>query len=127
VNGRKQKRSNQAYEPTTDPLAQLNKKTRGAEATLGYLGHIPTENRNGLVVDVRLTQATGTAERETALEMIAQRQAASRATFAGDRGTIRVASWINCGRLASHRMSRRTIQAGAAQLMDERLGMTAMR
>ena len=30
-----------------------------------------TENRNGLVVDARLTEANGTAERSTALEMIA--------------------------------------------------------
>jgi transposase len=86
VNWHKQKRSNQTHESTTDPLARLYKKTRGAEAKLGYLGHVVTENRNGLVVDVRLTQATGTAERETALEMMAQRQAAARATLAGDRG-----------------------------------------
>jgi hypothetical protein len=31
------------------------------------------ENRNGLVVDTRLTQATGTAEREAAIAMIAAR------------------------------------------------------
>jgi transposase len=86
VNWHKQKRSNETHESTTDPLARLYKKTRGAEAKLGYLGHVVTENRNGLVVDVRLTQATGTAERETALEMITQRRAASRPTLAGDRG-----------------------------------------
>ena len=40
-------------------MARLYKKTRGAEAKLGYLGHVLTENRNGLVVDVRLTQASG--------------------------------------------------------------------
>ena len=28
------------------------------------------ENRNGLVVGARLTQATGTAERESALELV---------------------------------------------------------
>ena len=39
-------------------MARLYKKTRGAEARLGYLGHVVTENRNGLVVDVQLTQAT---------------------------------------------------------------------
>jgi len=86
VNWHKQKRSNETHESTTDPLARLYKKTRGAEAKLGYLGHVLTENRNGLVVDVRLTQATGTAERETAVQMMKQRQAASRATLAGDRG-----------------------------------------
>jgi hypothetical protein len=29
-----------------------------------------TENRNGLVVDARLTEATGTAEQTTAVDMI---------------------------------------------------------
>jgi hypothetical protein len=30
------------------------------------------ENRNGLVVDTRLTRATGTAERDAALDMAAR-------------------------------------------------------
>src|ERR1700744_4286600 len=86
INWHREKRSNETHESLTDAMARLYKKTRGAEATLGYLGHVLTENRNGLVVDVRLTQATGTAERETAVEMMKQRQATSRATLAGDRG-----------------------------------------
>ena len=45
-----------------------------------------TENRNGLVVDVRLTQATGTAERNAALEMLAGKAASKRVTLGGDRG-----------------------------------------
>jgi transposase len=64
INWHKEKRSNETHESLTDPMARLYRKTRGAEAKLGYLGHILTENRNGLVVDVRLTQANGTAERE---------------------------------------------------------------
>jgi hypothetical protein len=66
VNWHKEKRSNETHESLTDSMARLYKKTRGAEARLGYMGHVVTENRNGLVVDVRLTQATGTAEREAA-------------------------------------------------------------
>src|SRR5689334_4768234 len=50
VNWHKEKRSNETHRSTTDPLARLFKKTRGAEARLGYLGHVLTENRNGLVV-----------------------------------------------------------------------------
>jgi hypothetical protein len=45
-----------------------------------------TENRNGLVVDVRLTQATGRAERAAALEMAAAISAKARATMGADRG-----------------------------------------
>jgi hypothetical protein len=34
------------------------------------MGHLLTENRNGLIVDARLTEANGTAERAAALDMI---------------------------------------------------------
>ena len=33
---------------------------------MSYLGHVLMENRNGLVVDTRLTRAIGTGEREAA-------------------------------------------------------------
>jgi transposase len=86
VNWHKEKRSNETHESLTDPMARLYKKTRGAEARLGYLGHVVTENRNGLVVDVRTTQATGTAERAAALEMVGNKPAMKRVTLGGDRG-----------------------------------------
>ena len=86
VNWHKEKRSNETHESLTDAMARLYKKTRGAEAKLGYLGHVVTENRNGLVVDVRLTQANGTAEREAALAMLANKAASKRITLGGDRG-----------------------------------------
>ena len=82
----KQKRSNQTHQSKTDPSARLYKKTRGAEAKLGYLGHIVTENRNGLVVDTRLTLASGTAERDAAIEMMEHKSAGRRVTLGGDRG-----------------------------------------
>jgi hypothetical protein len=66
---RKQKRSNDPHQPKTDPLARLFKKTRGAEAKLCYPGHVLTENRSGLVVNTRVTLATGTAERVAAISM----------------------------------------------------------
>jgi transposase len=86
VNWHKEKRSNETHASRTDPMARLYKKTRGAEARLGYLGHVLTENRNGLVVDVRLTQASGTAERDAAVEMLAHKPASRRITLGGDRG-----------------------------------------
>lgn len=86
VNFHKQKRSNQTHESKTDPMARLFKKTRGSEAKLGYLGHVVTENRNGLVVDTRLTLASGTAERDAAVEMMEQKPAGKRVTLGGDRG-----------------------------------------
>jgi transposase len=67
-----QKRSNQTHESKTDPEARLCKKGPGKEAKLSYQGHVLMENRNGLVTETRLTQATGRAEREAAVEMIEQ-------------------------------------------------------
>ena len=86
VNFRKQKRSNETHESLTDRFSRLFRKSKGSEAKLAYLGHIVTENRNGLVIDVRLTQATGTAERAAALEMAAAISAKARATMGADRG-----------------------------------------
>jgi transposase len=85
INYRKEKRSNETHESWTDRLARLYKKTKGAEAKLGYLGHLMTENRNGLVVDVRLTQATGKAEREATMEMLGQKEPGKRITLGADR------------------------------------------
>ena len=64
INYRKQKRSNATHASKTEPATRLYKKTNGAEAKLCHLGHIMTENRNGLVVNSRLILVTGTAERE---------------------------------------------------------------
>ena len=50
------------------------------------MGHVLTENRNGLVVDVRVTQATGTAERDAAAAMLSAKPGSKRATLGADRG-----------------------------------------
>jgi transposase len=86
VNWHKQKRTNETHQSLTDSMARLYKKTRGSEARLGYLGHVLTENRNGLVVDVRTTQASGTAERDAALAMLSGKPAWKRVTLGGDKG-----------------------------------------
>ena len=44
------------------------------------------ENRNGLVVNSLLTQATGTAEREAALKMLEQVSGTHRITLGADKG-----------------------------------------
>jgi transposase len=65
-----EKRSNQTHQSTTDPDAMLAKKGAGKEAKLSYSGHVLMDNRNGLVADVEVLQANGTAERDAALVMI---------------------------------------------------------
>ena len=81
-----EKRSNETHESTTDPEARLYRKGNGKESRLCYMGHALTENRNGLVVAGAMTQATGTAEREAALEMIVRhRPGERRITLGGDK------------------------------------------
>jgi transposase len=58
------------HESTTDPEARLFKKSGAAAAVPSYLGHVVTENRNGLVVAALATQSSTLAEREAALAMI---------------------------------------------------------
>lgn len=65
-----QKRSNATHASTPDPDARRARKGRGKEAKLCLAGHVLMENRHGLAVDVLLTHATGTAEREAALVML---------------------------------------------------------
>lgn len=72
-----QKRSNTTHASTTDPDARLARKGKGKEAKLCLAGHVLMENRHGLAVDVLITHATGTAEREAALLML-DRQPGSR-------------------------------------------------
>jgi len=81
------KRRNETHESKTDPEARLFRKGRGKEAKLCYMGHVLTENRNGLVVDVELTSADGRAEREAGLAMVSRlRGGKRRATLGADKG-----------------------------------------
>ena len=80
-----EKRSNETHASTTDPDARLYRKGPGQPAKLAYLGHVLMENRHALVVDTRLTLATGTAEREAALEMVADRPGNHRITLGADK------------------------------------------
>jgi transposase len=80
-----EKRSNETHASTTDPDARLYRKGSGQPAKLAYLGHVLMENRHALVVDTRLTLATGTAEREAALEMVADRPGNHRITLGADK------------------------------------------
>lgn len=65
-----QKRSHQTHRSRTDPEARLYRKGAGKPSQLAYLGHILNENRNGLILEVTVTEANGTAERDAALELL---------------------------------------------------------
>ncbi len=80
-----QKRKNDTHESSTDPESRLYRKGRGKEARFYYMGHVLMENRHGLVVDGDLTEASGTAERDTAIDMLAERPGTHRITVGGDK------------------------------------------
>ncbi len=83
-----QQRRNDTHRSRTDPDAKLYRKSSGSEAKLSYLGHVMTENRNGLIVDAMLTCADGTAEADAALLMTAKlrkQRANGRITLGADK------------------------------------------
>jgi len=79
-----EKRRNDTHSSTTDPDARLFRKAAGKEAKLCYMGHLMMENRNSLIVDARLTEANGSAERATALDMI-ENNVGRGSTVGGDK------------------------------------------
>jgi transposase len=70
VNFHGEKRSNETHQSTTDPESKLYRKGRNHEAKLSYCGNVLMENRNGLIVDLRVEPADGYAERRGALAML---------------------------------------------------------
>ena len=81
-------RSNATHQSTTDPEARLYKKGKGKEAKLTFMGHALMENRNGLLADFQVSQATGTAERDAVpllLDAATERGFHPR-TLGGDKG-----------------------------------------
>lgn len=82
-----QRRTNETHVSRTDPEARLARKSNAHPAKPSYAGHLLMENRNGLVVDAMLTQATGTAERDAASVMLRRRKRRKRrATLGADKG-----------------------------------------
>jgi IS5 family transposase len=75
------------HESSTDPDSRLYKKSASMTAVPCYLGHVLTENRNGLVISALATQASTTAEREAALTMLdrTRKQRAKKATLGADK------------------------------------------
>ena len=86
VNFHGETRTNDTHASTTDPDALMARKGSGKEAKLSYNGNVLMENRNGLVADVQVLPATGTAEREAALMMIGSLEGTDKVTVGGDKG-----------------------------------------
>lgn len=80
-----EKRSNATHASSTDREARLYRKGPGREAKLCFMAHALMENRSGLVVDGRVSEASGTAERDEAAAMIAEVPGRHRITVSGDK------------------------------------------
>jgi transposase len=96
VDFRGERGQNATHQSTTDPEARLAKKSAGKEARLCYAESVLMENRNGLLIDLRLGQASGRAESEQALEMLQALPGAGRITVAGDTGYDKAAFVASC-------------------------------
>src|SRR5213082_2023491 len=82
---RGEKRSNETHASTTDPDARLFKKATGQASRLCHRGHAVMENRSCLVVETKVTQASGTAEAEAATAMVGAMPGQHRITVGADK------------------------------------------
>ena len=73
------------HESTTDPEARLYRKSASSAVVPSYLGHLITENRNGLIVAAEASQAGTAEERRAALEMLRRLRRRGRITLGADK------------------------------------------
>ena len=119
VDFRGEKRSRDTHESKTDKEALLYKKSPGTAAKLSYLGHVLMDNRHCLVVDAQVTQATGTAEREAAVDMAAALSGTHRVTLGADKNydTQGCVDDLRCANVTPH-VAQNTSNRSSA--IDER-------
>jgi transposase len=65
-----EKRSNDTHESKTDPEAKLYRKGKGRETMLAHSMHIVIDNRAGLIMGVRVDEASGTAETGNSIKLV---------------------------------------------------------
>jgi transposase len=82
-----EKLSNKTHSSTTDPDARLYRKSKGASSKLCVMGHAMSENDNGFVTQIEVTQADGYAERKAANTMVKRQKGnrTKRITVAADK------------------------------------------
>jgi hypothetical protein len=88
------------------------------------MGHLMMENRNSLIVDARLTEANGTAERATALGVIKDNVGRG-STVVGTRTLTPPILSPAVANSAARRMSRRTTAIAVQQSMPARHAILA--
>jgi transposase len=108
-------RSNESHASTTDPDARLHRKAAGQPSRLCFIGTALMENRNGLVVDGRLTRASGVSECLSAIDL-ADEHVRPGGTLAGDKGfdTADVVAELRERRITPH-VARNAYDTGKAR------------
>ena len=109
VNFHGESRRNDTHQSTTDADARLARKGVGKEAKLSYAGHVLLDNRHGLVANVCVTPATGTAEREAAVLLLG---AVAHGGTVGGRQGLRCPQLCRAGPGARADASRRAENQG---------------
>lgn len=80
-------RGNDTHESKTDPESKLWRKGHSQEAKLCFSGNVLMENRNGLLVDLRVVEMNGYAERAAALDLLDEHVTKERrVTLGADKG-----------------------------------------
>ena len=79
-------RTNATHQSTTDPDAELMRKSKGTGAALRYgVDHV-MENRHGLIVAAGTRPAATVTEREAAIDLLAELPGEQRKTIGADKG-----------------------------------------
>jgi hypothetical protein len=78
--------SNQTHRSSSDGQARLFKKAPSFGAFLSFMGHCVMDNRNGLVVPSEVSQASGTAERNSTLQIARSLQGCHQKMLGPDKG-----------------------------------------
>ena len=81
-----QKRSNETHQSSTDKDSRLFRKGKGKESRLCHMGHILTENRNGLIVEAEVSEAGTRQEWDSGISMLAAQSIYPGMTVGADKG-----------------------------------------
>ncbi|MCA1605659.1 MAG: IS5 family transposase, partial [Acidobacteria bacterium] len=80
-----ERRCNETHESKTDPEALMFRKSQAHPAKLCYAGQVLMENRHGLVAEAQVVRASGSAERDTAIEMLSELPGTHPVTVGADK------------------------------------------
>jgi hypothetical protein len=111
-----ERRCNETHESKTDPEALMFRKSQAHPAMLCYAGQVLMENRHDLVAEAQVVRASGSAERDTAIEMLSELPGTHPVTVGADkaydtRGFIEGARALN---VTPHVAQNRARRGGSA-------------